>query len=128
MMKWLSFSLAFAALAACSGAPQSVPSVMTLEASEWGAGVDGQYIQFREGTAKGNGGCNQFSGTYTQDAAGLRIGPLMATEMACDNLSDETVFFQILSDTRSADISHLELVLKDTAGEPLLTLQRRDWD
>ena len=116
-------------LMSCAGAVDSKDTAMSLAGSEWGTEITGQYIQFMSGgKASGNGGCNQFGGPYRQSENGLKIGPLMSTEMACAGLAQESLFFAVLEDTRSADISHLTLALKDADGITLLTLKRRDWD
>lgn len=36
-----------------------------------------------DGTVKGTGGCNSFSGTYTLLAEGISFGPLAVTKKAC---------------------------------------------
>ena len=120
--------LACAAFTACSSATAPVEKPMSLDASEWGTQIQGQYIQFRQGKVSGNGGCNRFSGTYTQDGARITFGPLMSTKMACENLNAEIEFFGQLDQARQIAVSHLELVLKDAEGLTLLTLKRRDWD
>ena len=128
-MKKLLLMSAASLLMSCAGAADSKDTAMSLAGSEWGTGIEGQYIQFMSGgKAAGNGGCNQFGGPYTQEGDNLKIGTLMSTEMACANLSEEILFFAVLEETRSADISHLTLALKDADGITLLTLKRRDWD
>lgn len=128
-MKKLLLVCAGSLLISCAGAADSKDTAMPLAGSEWGTDVEGQYIQFIEGEKiAGNGGCNRFGGLYVQDGDSLKIGPLMSTEMACMNLKEESLFFAVLEDTRSADISHLTLALKDEDGITLLTLKRRDWD
>ncbi len=116
-------------LMSCADAPVIGPITMMLEGSEWGTEIEGQYIQFMQGgETAGNGGCNQFSGAYYQSGGDLEIAPLISTKMACAQMEQENLLFAVLEDTRSADISHLVLVLKDADGKTLLTLKRRDWD
>ena len=128
-MKKLLFVCAGLMLISCAGAADSKDTATPLAGSEWGTEIEEQYVKFmQDGKAAGNGGCNQFGGPYRQSGYDLKIGPLMSTEMACANLSEEVLFFAVLEDTRSADISHLTLALKDADGITLLTLKRRDWD
>ena len=103
--------------------------IMPLAGSEWATDIEGQFIQFgAEGKVSGNGGCNRFGGAYTQDGTALSFGPLMSTKMACMILSDEQKFFDVLANTKQAEITHLTLVLKDEAGDVLASLVRSDWD
>ncbi len=119
----------FAAFLASCSAGQTSPQSMPLVGSEWGSDVSGQYIAFKAGgAAQGNGGCNQFSGKYTQDVGGLSIGPIMSTKMTCPNLQGETEFFRVLGAVRRAEITHLKLALSGENGNHLMTLRRRDWD
>lgn len=128
-MKKLLLMSAASLLMSCAGAADSKDTAMPLAGSEWGTELEGQFIQFKQdGKVMGNGGCNRFGGPYTQDGDSLKIGPLMATKMACMKLKEENLFFAVLEDTRSANISHMTLALKDEGGIVLLTLKRRDWD
>lgn len=42
-----------------------------------------------DGTVKGNGGCNDFSGQYTLDGDSLSFGPFVSTKKACGPATDE---------------------------------------
>ena len=67
-----------------------------------------------EPRVSGYGGCNQFSGPYTQNGASLRIGPLLATRRACleEGLNtQETAYFQALESTTRYSIEGGQLVL-----------------
>lgn len=89
--------LAALALAACA-APRPGAGVLgaPLAGTEWRLEeLNGQpalvppgggpTLAFEAGESRvsGTGGCNQFSGPYTQDEFSLRIGPLVATRRAC---------------------------------------------
>ncbi len=39
----------------------------------------------KDGALSGNGGCNNFSGSYTVDGQKIKIGPLASTMMACSD-------------------------------------------
>jgi heat shock protein HslJ len=67
-----------------------------------------------EPRASGNGGCNQFNGSYTQDGASLRFGALASTRRACADeaaTTQETVYMQVLRSTTRFTRSDRELVL-----------------
>ena len=123
---------AFVGLSACvaPSAPEAETSV-TLAGSEWALkGTDASpYIQFKaDGTVSGNGGCNQFGGTFSADANRLSFGPMRATKMACPALKAEQEFFSALANTRRMQASHLTLSLQNESGDVLMTLRRQDWD
>jgi heat shock protein HslJ len=62
----------------------------------------------------GYGGCNQFSGPYTQNGASLRLGPLASTQRACLEPAlntQETAYFQALDSTTRYSIENGLLVL-----------------
>lgn len=88
-----------------------------------------QFVAFKTGgEVIGHGGCNRFFGSYTQNGQALSFGPLASTRMACPDMTSEYNFLETLKNTRTAEATHLKLILKDEAGETLMTLSRRDWD
>jgi heat shock protein HslJ len=101
-----------------------------LEGSEWGLKDTDQFIAFKtKGEVIGNGGCNNFFGTYSQDGETLTFGPLASTKKAClGKMEAETVFMNAVQNARAFEATHLEMSLKDDKGETVLRLQRRDWD
>lgn len=67
-----------------------------------------------EARVSGYGGCNQFSGPYTQNGASLRFGPLLSTRRACLEPAlntQETAYFQALESTTRYSIENGQLVL-----------------
>jgi heat shock protein HslJ len=67
-----------------------------------------------EPRVSGHGGCNQFSGPYTQNGASLHIGPLAFTRTACADPAlnaRETAYFQALESTTRYSIEGRQLVL-----------------
>lgn len=106
-----------------------------LHGSEWGFVGDPpgaeRFVQFTGGKRLvGSGGCNRFSGSFDHDDHKLAIGPVISTRRACapDVMQREQDFFQLFQQVRTADATHLELVLKDESGKVLATLRRRDPD
>lgn len=115
-----------------AGAAIVMAAAMLLTGSEWGpAGSGDVFVQFRDGRVSGSGGCNRFGGSYEQTGQNLRIGPLMATRMACadpEKMQTEQKFFELLEAVHGFEATHMKLILKDTAGNELGVLIRRDWD
>jgi heat shock protein HslJ len=110
-----------------------VAALASLAGSEWGpagGGKPDRFVQFKEGTVAGHGGCNRFFGAYTQDGGAIKIGPLAATRMMCEPavMDAERAWLQMLERARRIEASHAVLVLKDEAGAEIARLQRRDWD
>jgi heat shock protein HslJ len=67
-----------------------------------------------EPLASGFGGCNQFSGPYTQDGSSLSFGPLLSTQRACVDAAlntQEAAYFQALESTDRYAIADGQLVL-----------------
>jgi len=106
-----------------------------LAGSEWGfaeeTGRSARFVQFRaDGVVGGSSGCNRFTGTYNHKDDELTFGPLASTRMACppEVMEGEQQFLTMLGYVRSAEASHLKLVLRDGNGEVLAELVRRDGD
>jgi heat shock protein HslJ len=55
-------------------------------------------LEFASGTASGSGGCNSYSGRYTVDGPSMSIGPVAATERACEEpaMSFEQAYYAAL--------------------------------
>ena len=122
------------ALAACAGAGMAGAgdAAETLAGTAWqleelngraavpatGGAVPTLSFAAGEARASGNGGCNQFSGPYTQQGASLRFGPLASTRRAC---VDEAGNAQ-----ETAYLRALESVTRHTATAELLTLYAGD--
>lgn len=102
----------------------------SLAGSEWGVKDTDQFIAFKsEGEVNGNGGCNNFFGSYTQDGNAITFGPLASTKKACQGkMRAEAQFLGFIQKTRAFDATHLEMTLLDEGGDIILRLQRRDWD
>jgi heat shock protein HslJ len=117
---------------AMTGTEIIMAAAMLLAGSEWGYATGGDIsVQFAEGQVSGSGGCNRFTGSYTQDGERLKFGTRAATQMACSEdavMQKEQLFFQMLNAVHIADATHMKLVLKDAAGRELAVLVRRDWD
>lgn len=102
----------------------------SLAGSEWGIRDTDQFIAFKsEGEVNGNGGCNNFFGSYTQEGNTITFGPLASTKMACQGkMKAEAQFLSSIQKARAFDATHLEMTLRDEGGKVILRLQRRDWD
>ena len=82
----------------------------------------GIFVSFEvDGGIKGRGGCNNFFGSLEQTEAGLEIGPLGATRMACPEpiMSREMAFLEALQKTRDFQVSNDSMRLLDDEGSVL---------
>jgi heat shock protein HslJ len=78
-----------------------------------------------DGRITGNGGCNQFFGSYTISGDTIRIGPLVSTRKGCPGLLEaETAFFATLEAAKSFAQDGDSLVLFDAAGTKLAQFTR----
>jgi heat shock protein HslJ len=112
----------------------------TLAGSEWrpteirGAPVAPAvevFVRFEAaGRLQGHGGCNRFFGDWQTNGEQLAIGPIGATLMACGaaTMALEQPFLEALRAATRWHRTGTELVLSDSAGQPLLHLSQRDWD
>jgi heat shock protein HslJ len=69
-----------------------------------------------DGTVTGNGGCNNFNGTYEVDGTSISFGPIASTKMACDVLEQESAFFAALAASTTYAINGETLELRDADG------------
>ena len=123
-------------LMACSADTTNTSSApepaMNLAGSEWNLG-DGSkaFVAFKpDGKVIGSGGCNNFSGQFTQNDNSIEIGPLAATKKMCppDIMEIENRLFMLLDSASFLQASHLNLTLMDSDRTELATLNRSDWD
>jgi len=116
-----------------SGAPLS-----RLAGSEWRANRLGAtlveadlFVTFRsEGALTGHGGCNQLTGSYTQDSSALSIGPVAMTRMSCEQgiMDVEQAFVAALEASSSFVARHLVLGLLGDKNEIVAQFRRTDFD
>jgi heat shock protein HslJ len=127
--------VALVALCFAAGPSGADEGAMNLAGLEWGIGdqkpEDRVVVQFgQDNRVSGRLGCNQFMASYEQSGSRLRVKRIASTMMACQDeyMELERNVAAALKATRSADISHKLLVLKDEGGREVLRLMRRDWD
>ncbi len=136
IVRLIPLALAATVLMACAkavtAAPKDEKSMSTLAGSEWGVeGNDLPFVQFgSKGEMNGNGGCNNFGGTYEINGSRLIIGPIMSTKKACMGpaMNTETEFFTALQKAHHFEATHKRLVIFDANNTEILSLIRRDWD
>lgn len=122
----LGLALAVAALGAGTPARAQDGSTSPLAGTSWRLvelngervipGGEHLTLQFSatEPQVSGYGGCNQFSGEYSQNGASLHIGPLLYTRRACLEPAlntQETAYFQALESTTRYSIQGGQLLL-----------------
>jgi heat shock protein HslJ len=78
-------------------------------------------MQFGEdGVLSGNGGCNNYNGTYTVDGDKITIGALAATRMACSDpagvMEQETLFLTALQTAATYKIAGNQLEMRTVDG------------
>jgi len=106
-------------------------SLLSLVGSEWGpAARNDVYVQFRLSGISGNGGCNQFAGTFLQGGSQVKIGPLIAEQKVCppEIMAGERAWIIMLEAAVTVEATFKLLVLKDASGAVLAKLLRRDFD
>lgn len=135
LLRLLPLGLVLGAVVACAKIATSQADdkpLPNLAGSEWGLqGQDAPFVQFgANGEMTGNGGCNNFGGSYKLNGERLIIGPIMSTKKACmgDVMQQETAFFQALQKAHRVAATRLKLVIYDADNNELLSLIRRDWD
>jgi heat shock protein HslJ len=129
-------------LAACAVGPSAGPGgeAERLEGTAWrleelngrppvgvpGGGVPTLAFAADEPRASGNGGCNQFGGSYTRMRASLQLGVLVSTRRACADEAatrQETAYLQALQSTTRYAVYDDLLVLY--AGDQVVARLRR---
>ena len=128
-----------AASPASSSASSSVPTVASLDGTEWrfveldGAAVPtgvNATLRFNHGRAAGKAGCNAYGARYQIAADGTaEFAQTLSTKMAClqptGAMQVEQGVFNTFRKTAKVEISNGELVMLDAAGKPLAKLQRQ---
>jgi len=81
-------------------------------------------LEFLEdGTVKGFGGCNNFSGKYTLEGEELTFGSMLSTRKSCGPAMDEQeyTFLTFLAEIKRLKINEGELeLISDQQTEPML--------
>ena len=77
---------------------------------------------FAEGKLSGNGGINQYSGTYEVDGSKMRVGALVSTEMAGDPvvMAQEAAYLANLQDANAFNVDGDNLTIKDDFADIIL--------
>ena len=74
-----------------------------------------------DNTISGNSGCNDFGGTYKQDAAAIKIGQLMTTKAYCEGvMKNEYALLNALKNVASFVITKGVLTLYSKQGTKTL--------
>lgn len=85
-------------------------------------------VQFDvDGRIFGNGGCNNFNGSYVTNRDSILVGPVAATMMMCEDPASATEMklFRALDEARFFAIEGEELTLSDAEGATVMTLAAR---
>ena len=78
------------------------------------------------GGVSGNGGCNDFSGTYTVSGKSLTVGSLAASRASCGEETDgqEGQYLAALQSAATFAISGNQLIIYDAGGQEILRYNR----
>lgn len=78
------------------------------------------------GTLRGAGSCNTYSGSYTVNGSNLSIPGLMPTMKSCnaDVDAQEQAYFAALQSTATFELTGSQLVLRDAGGQEVLRYNR----
>lgn len=130
-----SFAAALLLLAAC--APMTgTRGAIALDGTSWKlADIGGQpavagddvTLQFVEGHAEGNAGCNRYRAPFTTSGTELTLGPAVATKRACVEAArnaQEAAVLRAMASVASYAATEERLTLRDAAGTPLLQFTR----
>jgi len=129
-----------AMMAATLAASACASSADDLAGSEWRPVAIGDaavpedveiFVRFEaDGALKGNGGCNNFFGSYQTSESSFEVGPLGATRMACPEpiMDMEDAFMGALQAGKSFKRERIKLELFDEHGAAVMTLAQRDAD
>ena len=121
-----------------AGAVTSMASSIDLNQSAWTVtALPGQpalteaapTLRFADGRVSGSDGCNRYQGTYRSGADGFEVEPTLAsTRMACPEpqMKTEKRVGDALMAARMVDFTPSKLVLQDSSGKEVLTLERRN--
>jgi heat shock protein HslJ len=123
------------ALAAASGAVAAQLASnewRPLEAGKIEVPADaGLFVRFGdEGKLEGHGGCNRFFGTYKLERSRIKIGPIGATMMECQEpiMEREKRLLQALERASQFARHGANLILYDDAGNPVVRFIRTGAD
>lgn len=72
-----------------------------------------------DGRVSGNAGCNRYNGSYELKGTSIKVGPLMTTRMACENLTGENKFTQALEGENKISVNETVLVFSKDGKETL---------
>ena len=75
-----------------------------------------------DGVVSVNGGCNTYSGTYTENSGAISIGPLAGTQRSCGETIDaqEQAYLAALAAARTFVISGTQLVFYDSGVQEVV--------
>lgn len=87
----------------------------------------GMTLEFhlKEGKLNGNGGCNNYGGKLAFEENVLKISEVMATKMACQNLSLEQAFFKAMRSVNGYQ-SKKGILFLTADGNPVIEARRMD--
>lgn len=74
----------------------------------------------KAGWIKGQAPCNRYSTRQSAPYPWFKVGPTMATKMACPDLDSENRFFRALGEMSLSEVSETTLILSNDAGRSMV--------
>lgn len=103
------------------GVTPAAPLVLNGTLWSFDGGTTKVSLAFEDGRISGQGPCNSYFATYSQDGFKLSFGIIGATKMNCQNvMQEETAYFTNLKDTVSYKIDKGFLILYNFTGQPIM--------
>lgn len=78
-----------------------------------------------ENSIGGNAGCNTYGASYTLEGSEIKVGNIMSTRMACENLPGENKYTQTLTGTNTINVSQEELTFSKDGKVTLRFVKNR---
>jgi len=128
MILAMSLLLAFPAAAAELAGSEWRPTQLSDATLPEDAGL---FLRFEsDGRLSGHSGCNRFFGSYRLEEGTIKMGPIGATRMACEEpaMAREKSFLNALAAVATYERDGPRLTLRDETGNPLALFVQSDWD
>jgi heat shock protein HslJ len=79
-----------------------------------------------DSTFSGKGGCNSMRGKFSVKGSSIKFNSIISTKMACDNLDQENIFFDLLENRISEyTYKESELLLRDGSSNIVFECKRK---
>lgn len=89
-------------------------------------GTQTPYLEFDtdKKIISGNGGCNSYGGNYNLKDGNISFTDIIHTEMACDALDTEVLFFQKLTEVKKCNLKQDMLQFMDASNNVIIEMRK----